>query len=93
MENRLLKISFVKVLSDAILIKDKNDFDHVQNLKAVLDILYENGLRLKRKKCFFMQPEIIYLEFRINKEWIFLLPEKIYSIKNAKFSTNTSELK
>ena len=47
MENRLLKVLFVKVESDDVLISGKNYFDHFQNLKAVLDILKENGLRLK----------------------------------------------
>ena len=73
MENRLLKVSFVKVQSNGILVLGKNDFDHVQNLKAVLDILKENDWRLKMKKCVFMQPEVIYLGFKINKEKYFLL--------------------
>ena len=38
--------------------------DHIQNLKAIFDILKENVLRLKMKICVFMQPEVIYLGFK-----------------------------
>ena len=37
-----------------------------------------------------MQPEVTYLGFKINKEEIFPLPEKIDLIENAKSPTNSS---
>ena len=72
---------FVKVRSDDILILGKNDFDHVQSLKAVLDILKENDLRLKMKNRIFMQQEVTYLGLRIDKEGIYPVPEKTDPLK------------
>ena len=37
-----------------------------------------------------MQPEVTYLGFKINKEEIFPLPEKIDLTENAKSPTNSS---
>ena len=41
----------------------------------------DKGLRLKLKK--FMQPEVAYLGFKISKDGIFSLQEKIKVITNA----------
>ena len=42
--------------------------EHLENLKSILSILRSDGLRLKLKKCAFLQPEVTYLGFRINKD-------------------------
>ena len=46
---------------DDILISGKNDNEHFQNLKSVLDIAKKCGLRLKKKKCVFVASEVTYL--------------------------------
>ena len=92
MEKRLE--TFVKVRSDDILISGRNDVEHLENLKSVLSILKSDGLRLKLRKCVFLQPEVTYLGFRINKDGVVLpLPEKVEIIKNAQVPRNMTELK
>ena len=93
LENRLVSIPFVKVRSDDILVSGKNDQDHFDNLKQVLKVIKANGLQLRLKKCAFMQNEVIYLEYKINKDGFFPVKEKIDAIKSAKEPTNVSELK
>ena len=36
------------------------------------------------KKCVFLQDEVVYLGFKINKNGIYPVKEKIEAIKNAK---------
>ena len=96
LENRLIclvSIPFVKVRSDDILVSSKNNQDHFDNLKQVLKVIKANGLRLRLKKCNFMQNEVIYLGYKINMDSIFLVKEKIDAIKSTKEPTNVSELK
>ena len=59
----------------------------------MLKVIKANGLQLRLKKCAFMQNEVIYLQYKINKDSIFPVKEKIDAIKSAKESTNFSELK
>ena len=92
LENRLAAIPFVKVKSD-ILISGKNDKEHFENLSKVLEIIKVHGLLLKLNKCAFMQDEVIYLGYKINKDDIFPVKEKIEAIKSAEKTTNVSELK
>ena len=93
MEKRLDEIPFVKVRSDEILISGRNDIEHLEYLKSVLSILKSDGLRLKLRKCVFLQPEVTYLGFRINKDGVLPLPEEAEIIKNAQVPKNLTELK
>ena len=71
LENSLVSIPFVKGRSDDILVSGKNDQDHFDNLKQVLKVIKANGLQLRLKKCAFMQNEVIYLGYKINKDVFF----------------------
>ena len=93
LENRLAFIPYVKVRSDNILISGENDIEHFNNLRKVLKIIYDNGLRLKLQKCVFMQGEVVYLGLKINKDGVFPVEEKIVAIKNPEQPKNVSELK
>ena len=95
MEKRLDKIPFVKVRSDDVLISRRDDAEHSENLKAIfiLSIVKSNGLRLKLRKCAFLQWEVTHLGFRISKDSVLPLPEKVEIIKNAQLTKNITELK
>ena len=93
MENRLSKVPLVKVHADNILVSGKNDSEHFENLESVFEIIKNNGLRLKLKKCVFMQPEVEYLGFKINKQEVSLLKEKIKAMQSVSMPKNISELK
>ena len=66
---------------DSISISSKKDVEHFNNLRKVLNIIYDNDLRIKLQKCVFMQDEVVYLGFKINKNGIFPVKEKIVTIK------------
>ena len=48
---------------------------------------------MKLRKCVFLQPEVTYLGFRINKDGVLPLPEKVEIIKNTQVPKNVAELK
>ena len=93
LESRLASISFVKVRSDDILVSYRNVTEHFEILERVLKVVHDNGLGLKFKKCVFLQDEVVYLGFKINKNGIHPVKEKIEAIKNAKEPRNVSEPK
>ncbi len=93
MEKRLSHVPFTTVRVDDILISGRNDDEHLKNLTEVLQILSVNGLRLKRKKCVFMAPEVTYLGFRINREGVLPVDEKIKPILEAPAPHNVTQLK
>ena len=68
MENLLQGFKHVVVYIDDILITGSTDEEHLSNLKGVLHKLKEAGMRLKRKKCFFMRPAVEYLGHRISQK-------------------------
>ena len=90
LENRLAPVPYVKVRSDDILISGKIDIGHFNNSRNVLKIIYNNGFRLNLQKCVFMQDEVVYLGFKINKNGIFPVKEKMVAIKNAEEPKNVS---
>ena len=93
MENLLKGLPGVSVFLDDILITGKDQREHLQNLRQVLTVLQENGLRLQKEKCRFMLKEVEYLGFKISADGIFPTPSKVESIKNAPAPTNISELR
>ena len=82
-ENLLKSVPFVNARSDDILLSGKNNEEYLKTLDSVLKIILENGLKLGLQKCVFMLPEFTYLDYRINKDGIFPLPEKVDFIKNT----------
>ncbi|XP_062501416.1 uncharacterized protein K02A2.6-like [Corticium candelabrum] len=68
MEQVLHGIPNVACYLDDILIKGKNEVEHLQNLTAVFERLRNCGLRLKKNKCQFMENKVAYLGYRISSE-------------------------
>ena len=76
-EKRLSGIPYTIVRVDDILISGRNDREHLENVSRVLEVLHKNGLRLKESKCFFMKDEVTYLGFKINREGVHVLQDKV----------------
>ena len=93
MENPLQNIPYVIVLVDDILVSGANDGDHLNNLEGVFKRLVKAGLRLKKGKCVFMEPQVTYLAHRVSKEGIQPMEDKVEAITNAPPPRNVSELK
>ncbi|KAK3802598.1 hypothetical protein RRG08_041454 [Elysia crispata] len=77
---------------DDVSVTGKNDEDHLRNLHKVLSICEEKGLSLRRDKCEFMQQEVTFLGYRLDKNGVYPLADKIKAIRDAP-TPNTQELR
>ena len=93
MESLLSGIPGVIVYIDDILITGKTEADHLAALEEVLKRLENAGLRLKRDKCVFLAPSVIYLGHRIDAQGIRPVAEKVKAIQDAPHPRNVTELK
>ena len=93
MESLLSGIPGVIVYIDDILITGKTEADHLAALEEVLKRLENAGLRLKRDKCMFLAPSVIYLGYRIDAQGIRPVAEKVKAIQDAPQPRNVTELK
>eukprot|EP00731_Ephydatia_muelleri_P008944 Em0004g1282a len=93
MNSVLQGIPKVIVYIDDILITGSTDKEHLETLEKVLYKLKEAGIHLNKDKCFFLQESVVYLGYKIDKNGIHLLAEKVEAVKNAPEPKNTTELK
>ncbi|GFR94013.1 Pol polyprotein [Elysia marginata] len=82
----------VNYLND-IFVTGKNDQEHLDNLAKVLAICREKGISLRKDKCEFMQQDVAFLGYRLNKHGIHPLDEKVQVIRDAPTPRNTQELR
>ena len=78
----LIYCGVVAIYMDNTLVFTKTHKQHKQVVKEVLDILYQNNLFLKPKKCVFEQPDIDYLGMIIGHRQVKMDPVKILAIQN-----------
>src|SRR3954466_9084817 len=71
---------FVVVYLDDILIYSKNEEEHADHLRLILEKLREHNLYAKYSKCEFWLPEVTYLAHVISKDGIAVPPERIQAI-------------
>ena len=93
MEKILHGIPRVIVYIDDILVTGEDNKEHMTNLTKVFDRLHSYGERLKKKKCFFMQPSVEYLGYLVDAEGLHATPQKVDAIVNAPRPKNTQELR
>lgn len=67
--------------------------EHLRNLEEVLQQLQAHGIRMKRKKCVFMQDAVECLGHLIEANGKRPTPEKIAAIKRAPMPTNVQQLR
>ena len=92
METLLQGIDHTSVYLDDILVTGATDEEHLRNLDQVLARLEGAGMRLKRKKCEFMLPEVEYLGHRITSQGLQPTGEKVRAITNAPTPENKAQL-
>ena len=67
--------------------------EHMQALVQILRILLENGLRLKRSKCSFLEKEVIFCGFKVTRHGVSPVADKLKPILDAPAPENVSQLK
>ena len=77
MENLLRNIPYVIVRVDDILVSGACNEDHLNNLEEFLKRLASAGLRLRKDKCMFTEPQVTYLGHKVSKEGIQPLQDKV----------------
>ena len=93
MEKRLSHIPYTLVHIDDILISEESDEAHLEKLEAVLKVLHDSGLRLKRSKFEVLMDKVVYRGMFINSEGISPINEKAEAIWNAPTLSNVSQIK
>ena len=92
-DNVLQRIPYVCAYLDDILLTGRTDDEHLSNLDKVLSRLAKAGMKLNVDKCTFMPPEVTYLGYRIDKEGLHAVNEKVQSIAMAPAPQNSKELR
>lgn len=73
---------FVVVYLDDILIYSKNEDEHFEHVRKVLEVLKENELYVNLKKCVFLQKQLLFLGFVIASEGIHVDDSKVAAIRD-----------
>jgi hypothetical protein len=84
---------FVIVFPDDIMVYSKLEEEHEQHLRMVFQVLRENQLYAKLRKCSFYQEQIHYLGHIILKDGIAVDPEKIEAIREWSVPKNLMEVR
>ena len=84
---------FVVVFIDDILIYSSSEADHVRHLRIVLQILREQRLYAKLKKCQFWLDSVSFLGHIISREGVSVDPAKVKAIHNWARSTSVTEIR
>ncbi|XP_005090660.1 uncharacterized protein K02A2.6-like [Aplysia californica] len=93
MEEMLAGIEGVQVFIDDIQITGSNEQEHMETVDKVLQRLEENGVRLNKEKCSFLQDSIDYLGHHIDEKGLHPQEDKIKAMQEALRPENVKELR
>ncbi|RUS68511.1 hypothetical protein EGW08_023727, partial [Elysia chlorotica] len=93
MEGIFLQIPNCVIYFDDLYITGCDDRTHLQTLNTVLELCKDRGLRIRREKCEFLQDEVNFLGYRLNRDGLQPQPEKLRAIRDAPRPTNVNELR
>ena len=84
---------FILVFIDDILVYSKNEEEHKEHLRLVLEKLREHQLYAKFRKCEFWLKEVGFLGYVISREGIAVDPTKVASITKWLAPTSVGEIR
>ncbi|XP_039757383.1 uncharacterized protein K02A2.6-like [Pararge aegeria] len=93
MEETLRGVPGTVVFLDDICVTGQNRQAHLNNLRAVLERLRQAGLTVKLNKCKFLQKNVNYLGFVIDKEGLHPDSEKLKAIHEIPTPKDVTQLK
>ena len=85
-------IPYVVIYVDDILIFSSSYKQHLQHLRAVLELLRDNGLLVKPSKCTWAQQEVEFLGHAIDASGFKPLPQKVSAVEGFPTPTNIKSL-
>ena len=88
----LLDLKGVGAYMDDIIVTGATREQHLLNLDAELNRFEEQGIRLRRDKCHFLQPSVEYLGHRIDKDGVHVSETKVEAIRNCPQPENVIQL-
>ena len=77
---------------DDVTILGKDFDDHLKNLVKVLERFRRYNLKLKPKKCFFFQTEIMFLGKLVKREGVFMNPSSVEAVQKWPTPTSVKEV-
>ena len=93
MDNLLSDIPKAVSRLDDILVAGTDQEDHLHPLSLVLDRLLNDGFRLNKAKCKFLQPSMVYLGHKIDGEGLHPTEDKLTAIRDAPRPKDVAALK
>ena len=90
---RVYNLMYVVVFIDDIMVYSKNEEEHKEHLRLVLEKLREHQLYAKFSKCEFWLKEVGFLGHVISGEGIAVDPSKIQSVTEWLAPTSVSEIR
>ena len=93
MDRLFARLPGIQCYQDDILITGRNDQEHLRNLERVLQILEENGLKVKESKCDFFKSSIHYLGHVIDGQGLHTSKEKVRAVVDAPRPHDVSTLR
>lgn len=93
MEETLRGLKHTVVFLDDICVTGVDRESHMRHLRAVIERLAEVGLTVKLEKCKFLQKQVSYLGFIIDKDGLRPDASKVEAINKAPRPTNVTQLK
>ena len=80
-------------IGDPLVVSNTSFEDHVNKLDRVLNKSKQKGFKVNAEKSFVARNELEYLGFRITRQCIIPLPDKVEAIKNIAVLTTKKQLR